>query len=119
MSKKVSFPQVEVCGTFVQVRHLLSKVRWKSPEYKALMLRWQEICRTKIREIQCLVEDPPSVLCLKFRRLYQQCPSGSPEEAVAYGYWQAYEPYDPELRSYRTLIKEVAFQRGRDLGLFF
>ncbi|MSU55086.1 MAG: hypothetical protein EXS46_00925 [Candidatus Taylorbacteria bacterium] len=116
MRKKVSFPRVEECGTFVEVRHLLSKVRWKSQEYKALMLRWREICRTKIREIQVSF-DPPSKLCPVLRELYGQCPCGSAEELVTYGFWQACQPHDSELKLYRARIIKEAFTAGKALDI--
>ena len=106
MAKKVRFPKVEACRTFVDVRRLLSQVRWQSPEYEALMFRWRMLCRVEIGRVQANAkilwasQDRTSIV-EQWRQLYEKCPSGSVEEVMVYGMWQGWMPHDPDLYAYR------------------
>lgn len=120
MRKKVSYPQVEACGTFTDVRRLLSQVRWKSPEYKALMLRWREICRVEIRKLKAFTDGcPVNEACARWKSLFEQCPSGSLEETVAYGLWQVSAPQDSDLQNHRVWAWGNANQACMILGFRF
>jgi|SRR3989338_5023051 len=102
MAKKGLFPRVEACVSFVDVRRLLSQVRWCSPEYRTLMNQWRFICRTEIFKIHGAPNR--SAHAELWCELYAQCPSGSPEEKVALGLWQERMPRDPDLEKYRRRI---------------
>lgn len=114
MAKKMQFPRVAACATFVDVRRLLSKVRWKSAEYKALMLRWRVLCQLKIAQLKncqpipwghadfvCLDSSSKVRIGKVWQDLYENCPSGSPEEEISLGLWQGCMTHDPDLAEYR------------------
>ena len=117
MAKKVGFPRVLACNTLVDIRHLLSQVRWRSAEYHALMRRWRELCRLKIVQlnryqpipwgpVDLISLDPSNKVMMGkvWRDLYENCPSGSPEEEIALGLWQGYMAHDPDLAKYRQRV---------------
>src|SRR3989338_11295314 len=107
MAKNSRFPRVEACTTLVDIRHLLSRVRWKSPEYRALILRWRELCRIEMDQLAqpgiqlVMIIKKQGGLTEALRELYQNCPSGSLEEVFAYGAWQSRMPFDGGLVAHR------------------
>ncbi|KKU67950.1 MAG: hypothetical protein UX89_C0010G0029 [Parcubacteria group bacterium GW2011_GWA2_47_16] len=122
MAKKVSFPRVEECETIFDLRLLLSQVRWRSPEYRALMSRWRRLCFEQMLKLELnpgfssLLEGGKARV---WRKVYELCPSGSPEEAIALGAWQGLMSYDADLVSYRQRVCSQARKVGRSLGLFY
>ncbi len=102
MAKKDRFPRVTACNSFFGVSRLLSQVRWKSPEYQALISRWRLLCRLEIFKIHGAPNR--SALAEPWRELYSKCPLGSDEEKIALGLWQQYMPHDPDLVKYRRRV---------------
>lgn len=120
MIKKVGFPRVTACKTIIDVRHLLSKVRWKSAEYRVLMLRWRELCRDMAlvlitgRRFRTSKQNAEV-----WRKLYDSCPAGSSEETVALGIWQSCMPHDEGLGAYRQRVISEATQAAHTFRFQF
>ena len=105
MAKKAEFPRVQSCKSFFDIRVLLAQVRYKSPEYRALMLHWRRLCMDQIWTLAaCCPSKLPKNIVEVRRKLYENCPSGSVEETIALNAWQKYMPYHPALAGYRERI---------------
>ena len=125
MAKKIKFPRVAACTTFTDVRCLLSQIRWKSPEYWALMRRWRVLCQVEIRRLLTYGISAVGRYSIAasnqvveaWRKLQENSPSGSPEETVAIGLWQNWMPPVPFLELYRRRVCRKAFKAASRLGI--
>lgn len=118
MAKKAVFPRVVACENIVDIRHLLSKVRWRSAEYNALINHWRALCREEIDFIKLRTAFMSAAdIADTWRKLYEDCPSGSLEEFITLGLWQHWMPNDGQLMRYRQRVILEAKRAAEILGI--
>ena len=99
MAKKFSSSKLDLPNAILDVRSQLSTVRYQSGQYQKLILQWRFLCRLLIGAKLYLSMEP--TVAKSWFDLYSKCPSGTPEEVIAHGAWQASLDQDVCVPSYR------------------